>query len=186
MTSVALEKFDRWLEDDGPVALVMREKLAPVEGSDGVIFPPTFAAIEGRREGGYNIDDVGARDAPRRIALIDTIGSQANRIEPLFKKPAFEELVPQVTIKAGEHTVNLLDAGHRAADAVVRYSPLAAELTAAFAAWRKAGDAEKLAKIAPTSLLFGVWDSRDTQAKVPRLFISTIRAYDVKPLTRSA
>ncbi len=44
----------------------------------------------------------------------------------------------------------------------------------------------KMAKIAPTSLVFGVWDSRDTQAKLPRLVSSTIRAFDVKRLRRSA
>jgi len=43
-----------------------------------------------------------------------------------------------------------------------------------------------MAKIAPTSLVFGVWDSRDTQAKLPRLVASTIRAFDVQRLTRSA
>ena len=34
--------------------------------------------------------------------------------------------------------------------------------------------------------MFGAWDSRDTQAKLPRLIASTIRAFDVKELTRSA
>ncbi len=48
------------------------------------------------------------------------------------------------------------------------------------------GDAEPLAKIAPTSIVFGAWDSRDTQAKLPRLVASTIRAFDVRKLTRSA
>ena len=42
------------------------------------------------------------------------------------------------------------------------------------------------ARIAPTSLVFGVWDSRDTQAKLPRIVQSTIRAEDVEVLTRSA
>ena len=42
----------------------------------------------------------------------------------------------------------------------------------------------ELAKIAPTSLVFGAWDSRDTQAKLPRLIASTIRAYDVVKLSR--
>ncbi|MCA9209990.1 MAG: type I-U CRISPR-associated protein Cas7, partial [Planctomycetales bacterium] len=42
------------------------------------------------------------------------------------------------------------------------------------------------AKLAPTSLVFGVWDSRDTQAKLPRVIASTIRAYNVRKLTRSA
>jgi CRISPR-associated protein Csb1 len=43
-----------------------------------------------------------------------------------------------------------------------------------------------MAKIAPTSLVFGVWDSRDTQAKLPRVVASTIRAFNVQELTRSA
>jgi CRISPR-associated protein Csb1 len=40
--------------------------------------------------------------------------------------------------------------------------------------------------MAPTSLVFGVWDSRDTQVKLPRLIGSAIRAYGVEKLTRSA
>jgi CRISPR-associated protein Csb1 len=48
------------------------------------------------------------------------------------------------------------------------------------------GDVEPLARIAPTSLVFGAWDSRDTQARLPRLIASNILAYDVRPLTRRA
>jgi CRISPR-associated protein Csb1 len=112
-------------------------------------------------------------------------------MEPLFKKTDGENtphsrLVPQIEIKAGSRVVNLLEAGHRAGDAIVRYSELGAELRDAFATYQDNGDAAKLAKLAPTSLVFGAWDSRDTQAKLPRLVASTIRAYDVIELTRSA
>ena len=48
------------------------------------------------------------------------------------------------------------------------------------------GDATPLARIAPTSLVFGVWDSRDTQAKLPRVIASTVRAFNVRTLTRGA
>lgn len=95
-------------------------------------------------------------------------------------------LVPQVWIKAGDRLVSLLDAGHRAADAIVRYSGIGKALNDAFAEYGKSGDGRALAKIAPTSLVFGAWDSRGTQVKLPRLVASTIRAYDVVPLTRSA
>lgn len=81
--------------------------------------------------------------------------------------------------------MNLLDAGHRAGDAIIRCSELKEDLQEAFKKLLD-GNAEYLAKIAPTSLVFGVWDSRDTQAKLPRLIVSTIRAYNVKKLTRSA
>jgi CRISPR-associated protein Csb1 len=176
-----LSKFDSWLKDDGPAALVIREHLLPVEGSDGVLFPPTFAAGD-NFPGGYNID--GPPDG-KNVCLIDSVGSQANRIEPLFAKDRYARLVPQVVVEAGEKAVNLLEAGHRAGDAIVRCSGIQKDLQDAFKAVLK-GDAEPLAKIAPTSLVFGVWDSRDTQAKLPRLVASTIRAFDVRRLTRSA
>lgn len=178
-----LEKFDAWFKDAGPAALVIREHMLPVEGPDGVLFPATFAASEDKTfKGGYNIDEFPEN---KNICLIDSVGSQANRIEPLFAKRDYAGLVPQVVVVAGDKRVNLLDAGHRAGDAIVRCSELQQELQSAFKAVQK-GDSEPLAKIAPTSLVFGAWDSRDTQAKLPRLIASTIRAFDVRKLTRSA
>lgn len=178
-----LTKFDSWLNGNGPAALVSREYLMPVEGHDGVFFPATFAASEdGSFKGGYNIDEF---SDGTNVCLVDSVGSQANRIEPIFAEPPFNGLVPQVTIVAGDHKVNLLYAGHRAADAVVRCSSMRDELRAAFSSVRD-GDAEPLARIAPTSIVFGAWDSRDTQAKLPRLLAATIRAYNVRRLKRSA
>lgn len=178
-----LKKFDAWFEDAGPAALVLREHLMPVEGPDGVLFPATFAATEDKTfKGGYNIDEF---PDGKNICLIDSVGSQANRIEPLFAKDGYAGLVPQIVVKAGNKQVDLLEAGHRAGDAIVRCSALQEELQKAFKAVQN-GDAGPLAKIAPTSLVFGAWDSRDTQAKLPRLIASTIRAFDVRRLTRSA
>jgi CRISPR-associated protein Csb1 len=178
-----LKKFDPWLEDAGPAALIIREHLMPVEGPDGVLFPATFAATEDKTfKGGYNIDEF---PGGKNICLIDSVGSQANRIEPLFAKNEYAQLVPQIIVKAGNKHINLLEAGHRAGDAIVRCSALQEELQIAFKAVLN-GDAEPLARIAPTSLVFGAWDSRDTQAKLPRLIASTIRAFDVRELTRSA
>jgi CRISPR-associated protein Csb1 len=176
-----LTQFDHYLSDRGPAALVVRDYLISVEGADGVVFPATFAAGDGF-PGGYNID---GDPNGENIALIDSVGSQANRIEPMFAEAGYAKLVPQVSITAGEKSVSLLQAGHRAGDAIVRCSALQQELQDAFKKLL-AGDATPLAKIAPTSLVFGVWDSRDTQAKVPRVIASTIRAYNVRKLTRSA
>jgi CRISPR-associated protein Csb1 len=209
MSNTAI-KHDSWLIDGGPAALVIRQHLMPVEGSDGVLFPATYAAAEDKSKfaGGYNVDvfpderDVGAAVAAMlkdgrlkptvdlfpnspNVCLVDSVGSQANRIEPIFAKPEYAGLIPQVIVKAGDKAINLLDAGHRAGDAVVRCSALQKELQEAFKSVLK-GNAEPLSKIAPTSLVFGVWDSRDTQAKLPRLVSSTIRAFNVRKLTRSA
>jgi CRISPR-associated protein Csb1 len=180
-----LTKHDSWLGVDNEVAaLVIRERLMPVDGADGVVFPATFAAPEDKSKfpGGYNIDTF---PDGTNVCLIDSVGSQSNRIEPFFSAPDYVTLVPQIVVKAGEKQINLLQAGHRAGDALVRCSALQQELQNAFRAIQK-GDAEPLAKIAPTSLVFGVWDSRDTQAKLPRLIASTVRAFNVRKLTRSA
>jgi CRISPR-associated protein Csb1 len=179
-------KIDALLEDsvDAPAAVVLREYLTPVEGRDGVFFPPTFAAAENSKEfpGGYNINDLGSGD---NVCLVDSVGSQANRIEPMFATGEYAALVPQLVVEAGERKVSILEAGHRAGDAIVRCTELKDALQNAFLALKK-GNALPLAKLAPTSLVFGVWDSRDTQAKAPRLLAATIRAFNVAKLTRSA
>lgn len=183
-----LNTYDHFLADIGPAALVIREPLMAVEGIDGVIFPATFAAAENSRvfAGGYNIDEFSDGS---NICLIDSVGSQANRIEPIFDDRKcdgrYAGLVPQLRVKAGEKEVSILEAGHRAGDALVRCSEFASDLNAAFQSVLK-GDCLQLAKSAPTSLVFGVWDSRATQAKLPRLMTSTIRAFNVRKLTRSA
>ena len=184
---IPLTHYDNWIKEDSDIAaLVMRQWLEPVEGKDAVIFPPTYAKPEGMKEEdwtGYNIDRFGDGSS---VCQIDSVGSQANRMEPIFKRGGYKHLVPQVIIKAGDREVHLLDAGHRAADAIVRFSTLDPQLHEAFRAYRDEGNAEPLAKIAPTSIVFGSWDSRSTQVKLPRIVRSVIRAYNVDTLTRSA
>ena len=169
----------------GPVALTLRQKLLPVEGKGSVIFPPTYAEI------GYNIDEL---SDGTKVATVDSVGAQANRMEPLFKATASDErknplsrLVPQVNIAYGDgKSVSVLDVGHRLGDALVRSTDLADEANAAFRGFLEAGDASPIARLAPTSLVFGAWDSRDTQAKVPRILQAVIRAWDVDEFKRSA
>ena len=172
-------------ESTGPVALTMQQKLLPVEGADSVIFPPTYAGI------GYNVDKL---SDGTKVATIDSVGAQANRMEPLFKGDREQRgdnpraaLVPQVTITYGnEKSVSLLDVGHRLGDALVRSTVLAEDAHRAFTAFQDTGEVDAIARLAPTSLVFGAWDSRDTQAKLPRVVQSVIRARNVDELTRSA
>ena len=162
----------------GPVALTLRQTLLPVEGGDAVIFPPTYAGI------GYNIDTLADGT---RVATIDSVGAQANRMEPVFEEEPYAALVPQVTITYGnDRSISILQTGHRLGDALVRSTALAKEAHDAFSTFLDSGDTAPIARLAPTSLVFGVWDSRDTQAKLPRIVQSVIRAWDVDDLTRSA
>jgi CRISPR-associated protein Csb1 len=186
MTTLSLNSdlADSWANDpQGPVALHLRQPLQPVEGPGGVFFPPTFADV------GYNVDTL---SDGTRVALIDSVGSQANRIEPMFAAEPYRSLVPQIGIAYGDPVTgtagrfSILEAGHRLGDAAVRSTALHDAARAAFRALLSANDATPIAKLAPTSLVFGVWDSRDTMAKVPRIVQSVIRAWDISELTRSA
>jgi len=187
VSTLSADMINDWADNkDGPVALHLKQRLVPVEGEGGVIFPPTYADI------GYNIDTL---SDGTRVATIDSVGAQANRIEPVFKDIPYADLVPQIDIVYGnENILSILDAGHRLGDAVIRcvavdesdgfdLRPAAHD---AFSALRDRNDASVIAKLAHTSLVFGAWDSRDTQAKLPRVVQSVIRAWDVNDLTRSA
>jgi CRISPR-associated protein Csb1 len=194
MTTLTAATMNSWADDhDGPVALHLKQKLLPVEGEGAVVFPPTYAMEEGKSP--YNIDVL---SDGTRVCTIDSVGSQANRLEPIFKAAGPEEpanplakLVPQIDIAYGnERKISILEAGHRLGDAIVRTSKhetfdLPGEARKAFEDFLR-GDAAAIAKLAPTSLVFGVWDSRDTQAKLPRIVQSVIRAWDVSELKRSA
>lgn len=205
--------LDQWVTAaDGPVALHLKQKLLPVEaidGEGGIIFPPTYADI------GYNIDKL---SDGKLVATIDSVGSQANRIEPIFKstsKDRNEWLVPQIeivlrsepcgeceackTAKEGKKAKanrcksprqvkrSIFDLAHRAADAVVQSSPKLNDLIEKAFKSLQEGDAGPLCSVAPTSLVFGVWDSRGgTGQKRPRLVRSIIRAWDVEPLHSAA
>src|SRR3990172_7474033 len=128
-----LTQFDEWLKDGSPVAaLVMRQWLEPVEGKDAVIFPPTYPIEQDKP--GYNIDRFDKDGLS--VCQIDSVGSQANRMEPIFKSGPYSKLVPQIIISAGDRKIHLLDAGHRAADAIVRFSELGPELHEAFRIYR--------------------------------------------------
>jgi len=218
MSESASTQFTDFLKPDGPVAIVIKQVLAPANEDDPIIFPPSYplTTFKGRvhtvadgdyrvsvelppyprseknekaseQTAGYNIDRF---PDGNNSCEIDSPQSQANRIEPEFKKPRYRDLVPQIEIKVGNDPsngtiVNLLDAGHRAGDAVVRLSSLANEFHKAFLD-AKAGDHFTLATLAPTSLLFGVWDSRSTQVKVQRVLKASIRVSNIRECTRSA
>ncbi|MGH7943660.1 MAG: type I-G CRISPR-associated RAMP protein Csb1/Cas7g, partial [Opitutaceae bacterium] len=182
-----------------PVALVLTEQLEPASGPSGIIFPPSYAPkdknAEATREHPYPIsklhhgiepEDAAARGIESNVCDLDSVGAQSNRMEPIFKRAPLNALVPQITINDGELAISLLEAGHRIADGAVRYSKFSSKSVEAIKLFGATGSAIALAKVAPTSLVFGFWDSRDSQLKHPRVLSSTIRATNVATLKRSA
>jgi CRISPR-associated protein Csb1 len=202
-TEGIMAMFDEWIRDDSPIAaLVFRQRLQPAQAPDAVVFPPTYTMKNTDRQEhgpgvyggqndltGYNIDQL---PDGTTVCQIDSEGSQANRMEPLFMTGRMRALVPQITIRVTDpktgavlSEVNLLEVGHRIADASVRFSDLRKDVDHALKRFDD-GDAEPIARLAPTSIVFGAWDSRDTKVKIRALVRSVIRAYGVAPLHRSA
>jgi CRISPR-associated protein Csb1 len=190
MISLTADVVNSWADDpSGPVALHLKQELLPVEGDGAVIFPPTYADI------GYNIDTL---PDGTKVCTIDSVGSQANRLEPIFKSAddsdpenPLARLVPQIDIAYGNRKkISIFEAGHRLGDAIIRTSTssefdLPKAANTAFDDFQR-GNATTIAKLAPTSLVFGAWDSRDTQAKLPRIIQSVIRAWNVTEIHRAA
>jgi CRISPR-associated protein Csb1 len=175
-----------WLKDTDAVAIVLRQYLRPVDGYDAPIFPPTFAMRPSpQQRHPYNIDTL---SDGRNICLIDSIASQSNRVEPIFDTFS-PRMVPKVTVKVksgkDEESRSLLEIGHRVADAVIRFSDWAKTVSEALLLYSD-GDSSSLARIAPTSIVFGAWNSRDGGERIPRLVQSTIRATNVDVLTRAS
>src|SRR5262249_27443475 len=159
--------------DINKVAVVTVRQILEPAFKDRPIRPSTFPDADGT--GQYILYTNGETTD----AVIDTHQSQANRIEPGFDGSG---LIPEHTVRVGENTKPLTALGHRVADAAVRFSDQAAVIDAALKAFSKR-DAVPLAKLAPTALLFGAWDSRgNTGAKIVRLFNAEIRAHNVVPV----
>ena len=172
--------------DEDLVALTYRQVLEPVQGRGAVVAPPTYPGPQAKRGGAerrseYVINDLGDG---KRICDLDTVQSQANRMEASYQG-SLAELIPRARGRGGGAS----GGSHRArAPLGGRVDPgatsLAGAIRAAFESFA-ADDPAQLAQLAPTSLVYGVWDSRDTWVKVRRAIASRIEAHDVVEFTRS-
>jgi CRISPR-associated protein Csb1 len=185
-------------------AVTLRQTLKSERRSatgENLVYPATYDG------GQYNI----AQLPEGNICSLDSIPSQANRIEHAFMAAAYHDLMPQVQvdvegvnipvdkdkqalldalglsdiIKDNSHTrrIDMLEAPHRLADAAFRFSSLNRQILEAFLAFDK-GDSGKIAQLSPFSLLFGAWDSHVSQIKIPRALTSEIVASNVSPQRR--
>lgn len=195
-----LSQHDHFLKDEADIAaIVIRERLRPVQGPRGVFFPPTFAGVGQGKKSDYHIDRIGPRaDDPEGASregvlanrcTVDSVPSQGNRLENRLLRYS-GSYIPKVSIsgsRVGERSLDLLEVGHRVADAVLRYTA-----DNGYEQFREAlrafvtGDSGPLARLAPTSLVFGHWDSRPggTKSKARRILRSEIVAYNVARATK--
>jgi CRISPR-associated protein Csb1 len=173
------------------VAVVRKEKLMPVAGRESVIFPPTFA---GEQNEGEKPDYVIDTTPDGNVVLLDSVESQANRMEKLFLPPdgPYRDIVPQIKVEVekgdgSSSFINLIEAPHRIADALVVFSDLKEDAGKALLEIEERNNYTGVAKISPFSLLFGAWDSRGVstgRVKIPRSLTSTVRGYNAIRLRR--
>src|SRR5215831_3205978 len=116
-------------------ALRRRQRLQPVGGKGDKIFPPTYPD-ERRGSGPRHVFERRRIDgAEVWCVLVDSVQSQANRIEEALMAAVHEGVValPYVTVDfrgkelAGLTEITSLDAPHRVYDAILRDSLLADE-----------------------------------------------------------
>ena len=144
--------------DEDLVALTYRQVLEPVEGRGAPVHPPTYPGPRGKRaredecRAEYAINEIGNGV---RICELDTVQSQANRMESSYRG-ALAGVIPRHVVEAGGHRADLTELPHRLADASIRATDLAAAIRGCFEAFA-AGDAVPLARLAPTSLVYGAW-----------------------------
>lgn len=173
--------------DEDLVALTYRQALEPVEGRAAPVHPPTYPVPRAKRaredgcRAGYSINEIGNGV---RICELDAVQSQANRMEGSFRG-GLAGVIPRHVVEAGGHRADLTELPHRIADAAIRATGLAGDIRGCFEAFA-AGDAAPMARLAPTSLVYGAWDSRGTRVAVRRAIESRIEANDIVECTRSA
>lgn len=179
------------------VAVRARVELEPAGGPGDKVFPPTYA-VEGARDYKYAVEERQVDGAVRRSVLLDSVASQANRMETaLLDGWELGELafpVPFVDFRDADGLgdigiVTVLEAPHRIADAIFRDSLLDGTLfrlsdVGIRITEASPRDATALFTYSPTALLFGIWDSTGPKgglgAKFQRAISSEIVGYDVQ------
>ena len=187
-----------------------RVKLQPAGGEGDKVFPPTYSgavyASEKRR--------LPRRDDPVDCVLLDSVQSQANRIEEALQDavdegriqiPVIEVDFSEIpVIEPGQNAEGLfepigrvtsLEAPHRVADAILRDSEKDGVPFRETPAGKKIGfanlrNATPLFEICPTALLLGLWDSTGPKGglgtKFQRALVSEIIGVDASYGTKTS
>lgn len=186
----------------GGAALRSRTILQPAGGPGTKVFPPTYGgalyATEKRRLPDY--------EAPVECVLLDSVQSQANRMEEALQQAVDEGRlkIPVIEVDFTPYfpgddqpdgmrlldpvgKVSSLQAPHRIADAILRDSLLGRVPFRDSEIGRRLGltsmrDATALFELCPTALVFGMWDSTGPKgglgAKFERAVVSEIVGID--------
>jgi len=179
-------------------ALRCRSELQPAGGPGDKVFPPTYLNAQYAREERIVPAPDGAE--PKRVPciLLDSVQSQANRMEEALQEAVDAQRLTIPLIEVDFSDVELIDpvgkitslqAPHRIADAILRDSELDGTPFRKSPVGQKVDNtsnknATPLFELCPTALVFGVWDSTGPKgglgAKFARALVSEIVGYDAQ------
>lgn len=187
------------LVESSGAAIRVRQQLQPAGGRGDKIFPPTYAT--GDRTLKYAVEVRRIEGAEVRCVLLDSVASQANRIEEAlfaaWEAKALDFPVIGVDFSGDKDLVDIgsvttLHAPHRIADAILRDAtnldgtslfrdlPQGRAFTDA-----STKNATAVYALCPTALVLGVWDSTGPKgglgAKFARALTSEIVAIGANP-----
>ena len=171
-------------------AIRWRVSLQPMGGAQDKVFPPTYLGEQDKPS--YALEERMTAEGPRRVVLLDSVQSQANRLEECLLEasrqgegglglPMFQVHIPD------RGWITSLETPHRCFDAILRDClvegvPFRQSAPGrALIATRRDRAAEMFA-LCPTGLLFGCWDSTSIEKtsglRLERALVSEIVAWD--------
>lgn len=170
------------------IALRVITNLEPAGGPGDKLFPPTYAG------GQYHLETRRVGEAEVQTVVLDSVQSQANRMELalLAARDRGEVSIPLIVADFSKELphigkITALDAPHRIADAIFRDSLFNGLRFRDSEPGRRftsvsTRNATALLELCPTALVFGVWDSTGPRgglgAKFARALVSEIVGYD--------
>jgi CRISPR-associated protein Csb1 len=183
--------FNELLAGCGGTIAAIRAKISlqPVAGPGEKVFPATH--LKGvYAEETRNVSDGAGGFRKSKAVLIDSVQSQANRLEQVLLQAVTngEICLPMFSLQVDGHTVTSFDAPHRVYDAFFWDATLNGQNFRESEIGRSVVDArpksaQAMFRYAPTALLFGAWDSRAgglRGARFPRAIESEIVALDAE------
>lgn len=170
-------------------------RLQPAGGAGDKLFPPTYPADRTTDPPQHVFELRRVHDREAWCVLIDSVQSQANRMEEALLAAATDAVIPLPYILVDFSEANLhpleritsLDAPHRVYDAIIRDSllddvPFMESTAGRRLAAATPADATALLEISPAALVFGAWHSQGEGgglgAKFPRALVSEIMGID--------
>ncbi len=175
-----------------------RTTLQPAGGQGDKVFPPTYLGAKYAMEERILADGDGAETRRSPCVLLDSVQSQANRMEEALQQAVDANRLKMPVIEVDFSKVELIDpvgkitslqAPHRIADAILRDSELDGIPFRKSEVGKQVDNtsnrnATPLFELCPTALIFGVWDSTGPKgglgSKFARAIVSEIVGYDAQ------